>query len=120
MAADNTLVLVVSGGRRYAVARSQVGALRRDAGANGPALATLLGGEGQPAERYALASADAPDLVLRVAQADLQAQLPRLDLPPWLARQAHPAIVGLVLDDAELLPLIDLGRLAATTGYEPS
>ena len=119
MPLDETLVIVVSGGRRYALARAQVRTLRRDGAADAPSLAALIGAQGGPAERYTVSPVALPDVLLRVAQADLREALPRLELPPWLASLAHPAVVGLVLDGAELLPLVDLGQLAVTTGYVP-
>lgn len=112
------LVIVISGDRRYALPRSQVRALSRESGARGPTLAELIGHTAASDERYTLAPVGAePATVIHVQQADLCAQLPQLPLPAWVAVQAHPAVVGLVLDGAELLPLLDLVQLALATGY---
>ncbi len=114
------LLLLVSGGRRYAVSRSQVRALTRPEVVE--AAVTLAGAFGEPPmtdERYAISVASPTGkLVVHVQQADLRADLPQLALPPWLVQQVHPAVIGLVLDDVRLIPLIDLTQLACETGSE--
>jgi hypothetical protein len=119
MQADETLLIVTTGNARYAVARSQVGALNRDESANHScSLSAALGDPNVVSERYGLVVAGVDrEITFRVQQADLRGALPRLPLPPWLAPQAHPAVVGLALDNTELVPVIDLMQLALQTGY---
>jgi hypothetical protein len=119
MQADEPLLIVATGNARYAVARSQVRALSRDAStACACNLSAALGDTVAVDERYALVVAGVDrEIAFYVGQADLRGALPRLALPPWLAHQAHPAVVGLALDNANLIPVIDLTQLALQTGY---
>ncbi len=114
------LLLLVSGGRRYVVPRRQVSALTRsEVGAAAVTLAGAFGEQPMTDERYAITVASQTGtLVVHVQQADLWANLPQLALPPWLTQQVHPAVIGLVLDDTSLIPLVDLTQLACETGYE--
>lgn len=125
--ADEPLLIVVAGGRRYAVAQHAVQSLQRIVpGQTAVALTALLGMAGADDEPYVLAvappgapPASAPMLV-RIHHADLRSRLPRLALPPWLVPLAHPAVVSLALDGADLVPLVDLVQLAHQTGHEPT
>lgn len=125
--ADEPLLILVAGGRRYAVAQHAVQSLQRIApGQTALPLATLLGQAADHDEPYVVsiappaeASGRAP-LLVRIHHADLRSRLPQLALPPWLARLAHPAIVSLALDGADLVPLVDLVQLAHQTGHEPT
>lgn len=119
MQADESLLIVATGDARYAVARSQVRALSRDESTECVcSLSTALGETATVDERYALVVAGVErEVAFHVRQADLRGPLPRLALPHWLARQAHPAVVGLALDNADLVPVIDLIQLALQTGY---
>lgn len=115
------LVIVMAGTQRYAIDRRHVAALkRRSADAQGVALATLLGMPAGDDEAYMLAMPAVVGAVFRIDHADLRERLPQLALPGWLQQQAHPAIDGVVLDGAELIPLIDLARLALQIGYVDS
>ncbi len=119
MQADNGILLVVSGGQRYAVMRRQVLALTR-AGTTPSAvsLAVSFGRTTSLDERYTLTVAGGvAETLIQCEQADLREALPQLALPAWLAQLAHPAVVGLVLDDTDLIPLVDLAQLALETGY---
>ena len=120
MLVDKALLIVTAGGQRYAVVQSSVRALNRvDEPSNMVALAELLGGTVAADEQYALIVANGTSATaLRVQQADLHEPLPQIALPDWLAQQTHPAICGLILDGTDLLPLVDLMRLAPQTGYE--
>lgn len=121
---DEPLLVVAVAGQRYAVAQHDVQSLQRiDSAQAAQKLSTLLGAAADDNDApYALAvttTAGAPTTVLmRVHHADLRGYLPQLALPEWLARLAHPAIVGLALDGADLLPLVDLVQLAHQTGRE--
>lgn len=119
MQQDESLLMLVSGGRRYAVPRRLVGALTRYAVAEAAlTLAEAFGETPLADERYAITVAGpAGTQVVHVQQADLIGSLPQLALPAWLAQQVHPAVIGLVLDDARLIPLVDLTQLALETGY---
>lgn len=120
MRAGNAILIVVSGARRYALLRSQVLALTRaGSAASAVSLAASLGDTPLPDERYTLAVAGmSSDTLIRCGQVELRSALPCLDLPPWLAQLTHPAVIGLVLDDADLVPLVDLVQLALETGYK--
>ena len=115
------LLLVESGGQRYAVAQRSVAGLQRLASnAQAATLGALLGTAAAATnEPYALSVATDDPLsmpLLRIDRADLSRELARLDLPEWLARLAHPAVVGLALDGTTLVPLIDLVQLVHHTG----
>lgn len=121
---DEPLLLVVSGNQRYAVAQHDVQALLRLApDQQALTLGALLDvAADDDDESYALAvtgpEAGATPLLMRIHHADLRSYLPQLALPGWLAQLAHPAIVGLVLEGADLVPLVDLVQLAHQTGHE--
>lgn len=118
----DALLIVTSGERRYALPQQSVQSLqRRSPGQATPALGALLSGTATEDEPYALVlrpSERSAALLVGVRQADLRDHLPQLALPSWLARLAHPAITGLALDGADLIPLIDIVQLAHHTGYE--
>ncbi|HEX6292663.1 MAG TPA: hypothetical protein VFZ66_25995 [Herpetosiphonaceae bacterium] len=117
---DEQLIIVAAGGQQYAVPRRTVRELQR-AGAEQPliGLADLLGATTAADEQYALVVAGTErDVAFRVRRADLREALPRFQLPAWLAGQAHPAVCGLILDDTELMPLVDLVQLALQIGYD--
>ncbi len=119
MQPDDSLLIVTTGAARYAVVRSQVRALSRgESTRRSCSLSAALGDAAVVGERYALVVAGLDsEIAFYVRQADLRGALPRLTLPLWLAQQAHPAVVGLVLDNADLVPVIDLAQLALQTGY---
>ena len=114
-----SLLMLVSGGRRYAVPRRVVRALtRNDTSESMMTLAECFGEMPLAEEPYAITVAGpSGNQVVHVQQADLTGSLPQLALPDWLAQQVHPAVIGLVLDDVSLIPLVDLSQLALETGY---
>lgn len=114
--ANEALVIVTAGNRRYAVAQRHVAGLQRVAETTAlMSLAALLGEPTTALLPYALDVAGV-DRAILVQSADLRAQMARLPLPGWVAAQAHPAVVGLALDDTELVPIVDLVQLAQNTG----
>lgn len=121
---DEPLLIVVAAGQRYAVPQHDVQALQRIEQPHAAlTFAELLGVAADDDDApYALAvstaGADPATLLVRVHHADLRGSLPLLALPDWLAQLAHPAITGLALDGADLLPLVDLVQLAHQTGRE--
>jgi hypothetical protein len=113
------IIVVVAGGRRYAVPRHTVRGLQRVAGARKlPGLADLLGGATADEEQFALIVDTEREIAFRVRHADLRRDLPQLELPDWIARLAHPAVCGCILDEAELMPLVDLVQLARQIGHD--
>jgi hypothetical protein len=119
---DEPLLIVVAAGRRYAVAQQDVQALQRiDSAHAAVTFGALLGvAPDDDAAPYALTVATAANdpMLVRVQRADLRSDLARLPLPAWIAALAHPAVAGLALDGADLLPLVDLVQLAHQTGRE--
>lgn len=114
------VIVVAAGGQQYAVQRSAVRSLQRthsDQLCVG--LADLLGETTDDDEEFALLVAGIErEIAFRIHHAELRGHVPQFELPAWLARQAHPAVCGFILDDAELMPLVDLVQLARQIGYD--
>lgn len=114
------VIVVAAGRQRYAVQRHAVRRLQRGAASRSlPGLADLLGDTTAPDEQFGLVIADQErEITLRVRHADLRGQLPQFELPAWIARLAHPAVCGCILDETELMPLVDLVQLARQIGHD--
>ena len=114
--ADNALtalILVRSGGQRWALPRAAVQRIaRREQAMPVPALVTLLG----------LATADEP-LALWLAMDDHSRAVsisevaliaaPTLPLPGLLTGRVHPAVAAVVVYDDMVLPLLDAAWIVA-------
>lgn len=115
----DTLLIITAGGRRYAVPQHHIRTLQRGVEHQSlTPMATLLDTPAGDDEAYVLVIADSSGTLLGVHQADLYGTLPHVALPDWLTALVHPAVIGLALDDTELVPLVDLVRLARQIGHE--
>jgi hypothetical protein len=112
------MIVVAAGGQRYAIPRHTVRGLQRAASRDLPGLADLLGGATAADEQCALLVDAEHAIAFRVQHADLRHDLPQIELPQWVARLAHPAVRGCILDDTELMPLVDLVQLARQIGHD--